>query len=436
MSKTLVLIAWAIASLVAETATAAKTAPPESALESRIDAHLRPFAEAGHLSGVLLVARGGDVLYEKAFGLANREHGVPNTPRTRFAVASITKPMTVVLAARLVEQGRLRREDPLARWIPDFPSADAITVEHLLRHRSGIPHRVTTEAEESLPRTAADVVELAKRRPLAFPPGSQESYSSAGFSVLARVLERAGGRPYGELVEELVFAPAGMTRSAHATSRTILPDRASSYGFSASGFVNAPLKDLSFLVGAGSVWSTASDLHRLMRALVEGRLGDLARQSLLREEGLLWNGITNQYRAFADYHADSGLHVVLTANVHSGAGDRVRQDLPRLVAGESVDPPRVPRPAVASVPAAALERLEGRYEMRPGTLLTVRRDEDGLRANDWMLLPLSATAFFSPQDYSRVEFVTGEGGAVVERLDWIVGERAVPMRRVGPLEEP
>jgi CubicO group peptidase (beta-lactamase class C family) len=400
-----------------------------ASLEQRIDDWLRPYVEAEHLSGTVLVAQERQVLYEKAFGLANRELAVPNTPATRHCIASITKPMTVIIAARLIERGQMTREDPLSRWIPDFPSGEAITIDHLLTHRAGIPHRLTTPAEETLPRTATDMVERARTTALLFEPGSQESYSSGGFSVLALVLERASGQPYSALLEKHVFAPAGMENSAHADARQILPGRASSYGFSVEGFVNAPLRDLSFLVGAGSVYSTASDLHALMRTLVQGGYGEVAREALMRENGLRWNGITNQYRAFADYHVESGLHVVLASNLHSGAGDRIRADLPRLVAGEEVAVLDVPHPTPVQVSASALRRCAGEYQLRPGRTLGVRVDGDSLRIGEWLLIPTSETTFFSPQDYSVVSMVLNERGEV-ERLDWRSGDNVTTMPRV------
>jgi CubicO group peptidase (beta-lactamase class C family) len=403
-------------------------------LKGRLDAHVRPYVEAGHLSGTVLVARGNEVLYERSFGLANRELDVPNTASTRYCVASITKPMTVIVASRLIEQGRLGMQDPLSRWIPDFPSAEAITVDHLLHHRSGIPHRVTTSAQETSPHTAAEMVELAKRQVLAFPPGEQEAYSSGGYAVLARVLELAGGRSYGELLDDLVFAPAGMTRSAHASQRTILPGRASSYAFAVEGLVNAPLKDYSFLVGAGSVYSTAHDLFLLMRALADGRLGTAAREALLRDGGLRWGGQTNGFKAFSDLYEDDGIAVVLTANLHTGAVDRLRDALPRLVRGEDLPLPDVPRPETVALPADALAELEGRYELRPGTVLSARAEDGALRVNDWLLLPTSGTTFFSPRDYSEVS-VARDGTGRVERLDWAVGGQVFPVRRLGPLED-
>lgn len=400
-------------------------------LAARIEAYVAPFVEAEHLSGSITLARGDEILFERGYNLANRELGVANTPTTRFCVASITKPMTQIIALRLLAEERLALDDKLSEWIPDFPRASTITVEMLARHRAGIPHRVTTGIEETVPRTAADMVDMAKKAELLFEPGRDTSYSSAGYSVLARVLELVAGKSYSELLEDHVFAPAGMVHSLHPAGSELIPRRASSYQLAGRGeLLNAPLKDYSFLVGAGSVFATSGDLVRLMRAVVEGRYGSLVVDQLMDEKGLDWNGRTNGYRAFADYHAEADLYVAFTSNILTGVGDLLRRDLPRLVAGESVTPPTVPDTRSVTIDVSALRAYEGDYELQPGNPLALTVEDGEVRVGDWLLLPTSETTFFSPQDYGEVTVVEGEDGAV-ERLDWKVGGETYPMPRVG-----
>jgi hypothetical protein len=105
---------------------------PAKVVGERVDAYIQPLVLDGHVSGVLLTARGGEVLYEKAFGMASHELDVPNTPRTVFGVASLTKPMTMMVAAQLEGQGKLALDEPIKRWLPDFPAGDRITVRQLV----------------------------------------------------------------------------------------------------------------------------------------------------------------------------------------------------------------------------------------------------------------------------------------------------------------
>lgn len=404
-------------------------AQPE-ALEQRVDRYLEPYLEIGHLSGTLLIAREGEVVYEKSFGLADREHAVANTPGTKFCVGSINKPMTIVILARLLEAEKLALTDELGKFLPEFPRADEITVGDLLRHSAGIPHRVTGALDETRPQTPASMVELAAGKELIFDPGTDSVYSSAGFSVLARVLELAGGESYADLLAEHVLRPSGMTDTSDAGTRAIMERRAASYYFDTNGFVNAPPSDASYLVGAGSVFSTPRDLFSMQQALLAGKLGERAQELLVREGGgLRWNGLAMGYRAFADHHAESGVTVVLAGNVTSGALDKIRAAVPKIAAGEDVATPAPIRARATDVDLATLESYQGDYELRPGRNLELRVRNGRVMMGDWLLIPTSERTLFSPQDYAEIEVVVGENGEV-ERLDWKIGEEIYPLPKV------
>lgn len=398
-------------------------------LARAVDAFVKPLLDRGDLSGQLLVARGGAVLFERSFGLANRELRVPITPESRFCVASVTKPMTLILTLKLIEAGAIGYRDSIARWLPDFPQGDRITIEHLLRHRSGIPHALVPDSLATRPRTAAEMVEIAARLPLDFAPGSKSNYSSGGFAVLARILEIAGGKDYQGLLEEHILGPFGMTHTRHVSGTEMLPDRVASYVPGLRGVENAPLEDFSGLVGGGSVWSTTRDLHRLVQAVVDGRLGPTVRASLVRGGKLEFAGRVTGFRAFADWDSASGLEIVFTGNLITGAADLLRDALPRLAAGATVAPPAPPVPADRPVAVEALRRYEGDFLLNTGTKLALRVRSGALWANEWLLLPTRDGAFYSPRDYGLVRGVEGADGRI-ERLDWTQRGQVYPAPRV------
>lgn len=421
--------------LLAASAAAGQTAPPSNQdLARQIAEYVRPLQDAGELSGTLLVARDGTVVYEQAFGMASYELAVPNTTATRYCVASISKPMTIVIALRLLEQKKLADGDTLDKWFPDFPRAKEITVEHLLRHQAGIPHRVTSDIEESVPRTAAEMVVLASRKDLLFTPGSQTAYSSAGYSVLTRVLELASGKSYEELLQEFVLAPARATQTVHPSPRKPIPGRAPSHVRTAKGPVPASLKDLSFLVGAGSLYSTPRDLFLVLEALLAGAYGQEAKQLLAPEKGVSWAGITNGYRSFADYHPGGKLTVIFTGNLFTGAADLLRRDIPKIAAGEAVKPPQVPKVSPKPLAEFLQKKYAGLYELRAGSREPLEfGGPDEAWLGDWRLIPTSDTTFFSPQDYGTVHVVTRDDGSV-EALEWKTADgNSLRFSRVGPL---
>lgn len=389
-------------------------------LAARIDAWAAPAVAARQLSGNLVVARGGDVVYERSFGMADYDHDVPVTPDTRFCVASITKSMTLVVAIRLIEEGVVGMNDPVEKWIPGFPRGDRITFLHLLRHRAGLPHRVTTPEEEARPISSAQMVERVirrvKRDGFLCEPGEKSIYSSAGYSVVARVCELATGEAFAALLQRYVFDPAGMAHSFDPSQRTLLPPHAMSYTDTWPGVRKAERKDYAFLVGAGSVFSTARDVVLFMRAVVDTVYGAGVRASMVRDGGMHENGITNGYRAFADYDEASDVTVVFTGNRHTGAVEWLRRDIPRIVAGEDIPPPEIPRVHKVTLTDDQLRAFGGSWTSQRGADFDVTV-KDGLVYCGWYaLIPTSPTTFFSPQDYADVTFTVENGRAT--RIEW------------------
>ncbi|MGI9519104.1 MAG: serine hydrolase domain-containing protein [Pirellulaceae bacterium] len=396
-------------------------------LISRIDEYVTPLVEAGHLSGTLLVAHGDVVLYERSWGLADREQNRPFDPETPSCIASVTKPTTVILAARLIEDGTISLRDPVSKWLDDFPQGDQMQVQHLLFHRAGIPHRLTNPEEENVPRSAADMVELARATPLDFEPGKGNRYSSGGYAVLVRVLELASGKTYEQLLSETILEPLALQHTIHPGPGVQIENAARSYSWTREGQQPAAEKDYSFLIGAGALFSTPRDMWAIARALVNEEFGPTAKRRLLRGGRLGWNGITNNFRAYLEYDSQTDLTVALVSNQMTGANDLVRQNIPRIVAGEDVPEPQVPQPEFISVPAEVLERYAGQYDI--GGPMPVRFRDGALYANDWMLLPISETRFFSPQDYATVEVVLDDDNPVA--LDWA----GMECKRLGPLDD-
>jgi CubicO group peptidase (beta-lactamase class C family) len=434
------LVPAAALALVADAATAAAdsvstntAAPVDSAtLAARVDDFTRPYEEAGQLSGVLLVARGDDVLLERAYGYANQEWKIENTMDTRFGIASITKPITLMLLARFVEDGRLALTDPISKWIDDFPRGDSLIVLDLANHTAGVPHRVTEPEDECVARTAADMVELVKKKGLNEDLIGQRAYSTAGFAVLARILELAGGVPYQDLLQQYVFDPAGARQTVHPHAHVLIPKRAEPYFLMPHGVRNAQPKDLSFLVGGGSLYSTAADLHRLVRAVVTGRLGETAQAYVIRNRPEFeWSGLTSGYQAELHYRAEDGQTIVFCGNVISGANFRLQDAVAKILNGETVDDPGPPDITVVPIDPKLLQRLCGHYLREAGHDLDVHTDGTFLYSSEWTLFPLGDLRFFSPQDYGTVDFVLGQDGSV-ERLDWDWRGQghAMPMPRI------
>src|SRR5215471_3381098 len=112
---------------------------PDSTIAARIRGYLAPFAASGNLTGTVLVARNGQILFEQSYGMATYEWQTPNSAKTRFHLASVSKPFTAAAILQLQEQGRLSVSDPVSKYVPGFPNGERITLDNLLTHSSGIP---------------------------------------------------------------------------------------------------------------------------------------------------------------------------------------------------------------------------------------------------------------------------------------------------------
>lgn len=247
-----------------------------------LDAFLGRLAEADVFSGAVLLARDGKPLFQRAYGQANKDFGVPNRVDTRFNLGSMNKMFTAVAIAQLAERGKLSFDDPLSKYLPDFPDAEAaqkIRIKHLLTHTSGLGSYFNQEFRESSRarwRTVDQMMELAKGDSMAFEPGTRWAYSNTGFLVLGKVIEKVTGQSYYDYVRENVFRPAGMTSTDSYELDRVTPNLALGYEkeFTDDGvsFRNNLFEHVIRGGPAGGGYSTVEDLLRFDQALRSNKL--------------------------------------------------------------------------------------------------------------------------------------------------------------------
>lgn len=384
----------------------------QDALAKKINDLVTPVAANGQFSGVVLASKDGKVIYEKAFGWASAELKVPNATNTRIGIASITKPMTGVVLIRLVEEGKLGMDDKLSKFVPDFPSGDKITVAMLSQHRSGILHRVMPEEQEALRYTSAEMVEKIKQAKLAFEPGTQRLYSSGGYAVLARVLEIASGKSYSDLLRKYVFEPAGMTDSLDWDGAALVERRAQDHLLDERGFYNAPIKDYSFLVGAGSVIGTAADLHRFSMAMVEGRYGANAKANFVRDGQFASSGSTNGHRAYIEMREDKSYGFVILSNLGAGSFEFAQKGVTEILQGKEPTVKTLAIPKLVPNPNKDLAEFAGRYQRTDGGSTTLVLKDGYLWSADIKLHPTKPDCFFDFKFFGNVCFTRDAGGKV------------------------
>lgn len=249
-------------------------------LEASVDA----VADETGFSGVVRVDRCGSLELVKAYGLANRASRTANTVDTQFAIASGMKGLTALTVVSLIEQGRLDAATTARSLLGnDLPLiGDAVTVEQLLAHRSGIGDYLDEDADSDVDdylmrvpvHELADTeqyVQILDGIPTKFPPGEQFSYCNGGYVVLALIAERASGTPFHELVKQRVVGPAAMVDTAFLRSDE--PTGRAAFGYLST---DSPRTNVFHLPvrggGDGGIYSTAADIHALWTALFAGRI--------------------------------------------------------------------------------------------------------------------------------------------------------------------
>ncbi len=252
--------------------------------DAELAALIDPVIEATSFSGVVRVDRPESSPFERATGWADRRWSIPMTITTRLSLASGTKTFTALAVMRLVELGTLAL-DTTARPLlgVDLPLIDdGVTVEQLLRHRSGIGDYLDEEALPDISEyvmirpvhefdRADSYLPILDGHPQVFPPGTGFAYNNGGYVVLALIAERAAGRPYHALVEELVINQAGLTETGFIRSDSLPPGLATGY-LDRDGLRTNALHMPLLGVGDGGLASTAADMVTFWEALHAGRI--------------------------------------------------------------------------------------------------------------------------------------------------------------------
>ncbi|MGD8501234.1 MAG: serine hydrolase domain-containing protein, partial [Phycisphaerales bacterium] len=246
---------------------------------TRIDEFFNAEVAKGQFSGSVLVANDGEVLISQGYGLANIEHGVPNTPLTKFRMGSVTKQFTALAIMILQERELLGVHDPISTYILDCPEAwKAITIHHLLTHTSGIPDFVSFPEymnHSRLPHPLDETIGLFKHKPLRFTPGARFEYSNSGYVLLGFIIETITGQLYGDFLRQNIFDPLGMSNSGYDSTRLIIMDRADGYKQENGILLNADHVEMDTPHAAGALYSTVEDMFLWDQALYTDQLVSL-----------------------------------------------------------------------------------------------------------------------------------------------------------------
>jgi CubicO group peptidase (beta-lactamase class C family) len=309
---------------------------------------MQPYVDAKMFMGSVLVASKGKTIFNNAYGMADLEWSIPNSPTTRFNIASMTKQFTAAAILLLEDRGKLKTSDLVKKYLPDAPASwDNITIYHLLTHTSGI----SDDAAKYQPGPP-DLL-LFNDKPLDFQPGERWSYTNLGYIVLGYLLERIVGQSYESFVQENLFKPLGMNDSGMFSYVTVIPRRASGYWPGRNGIENAERPDFRMGFSAGSLYSTTEDLLRWEEGLFGGKLlsatslhkmitpfkGDYACGLYVRRvKGHLMiehDGNNIGFNSNMAYYPEESIAVIVLANLNGTVTSEIARALAALAHGET-----------------------------------------------------------------------------------------------------
>jgi CubicO group peptidase (beta-lactamase class C family) len=318
LARRSVLALVVLAAMACSETTAPAQERGNEALEKAVDRLVRAEGVVRSEPGVaILVFQPGRRAFKKGYGLATLDDRQPITSSTLFELASLSKPMTAVAVLMLMEKGKLSLGDDVRKHLPELPAYDPkmpVRIRHLLRHISGLPDYLAFETPalgEKGYVNANDYLPLFEKGkaefPMHFPTGERYEYGNTNYMLLALIVARVSGQPFGEFLRDNLFGPAGMTASFVMENPRTMPKpspnlvRAIGYspkeggGFEATWGAPPARKETLLTVGDGAIWSNLDDMAKFDVALRQNRLlkPETLKQALTPSKTA--NGETNNY---------------------------------------------------------------------------------------------------------------------------------------------
>ena len=414
-------------------------------IEIKIDGYVNSYLEMNAWSGVISIYSNKNQVFQKAYGLADREWQILNTVDTRFRIASISKVFTEVAILKLVEDGKISLDEKLSDFILDFPRGNEITIKQLLTHRSGIPHLNSFPNYNDLIKQSYDInelIDLFKFKLLDFEPGERYRYSNSGYVLLVYIIEKVTGKTYEQFLQQEIFDKVGLKNTGVDNNQKILEKRANGYMFDNRGhLVNADYVDMSIKVGGGSLYSTANDLHIFINNLFQNKLltttlpelpnfNELNGKKVFSANGRV-QGFCHQITHFID----EDFTIIILGNQYSNIALPISEDVYKIYKNEDYKTPKNYLFQRVEVPIDKLKEYEGSYDFGFGPIGVVKVIENELyyslpgKNSFDNLIPLGNDIFFYIQNWVLLKFRKNENDNY-QYLDWIMGDNVYPAEKI------
>ncbi len=281
----------------------------------RLDTLLAKMSASG-FNGAVIVAKDGEIIYQKAFGYADKKNNIPVSDTTSFQLASVSKVITATAVMTLIERGLIKLDDTFASYFPEFPYT-TITIKQLLAHRSGLPNYLyflnefVTAKDKILTNNEMLQLMVEKKPPLYLKPNYAFNYCNTNYALLALLVEKVSHKTFSNYLREEIFLPLGMKHSGTILSLDIFEKSISKPYDNRWKIIEREASD--YIVGDKSIFSTPYDMFLFSEALYQGKLLNpetqaLAYTALSREKKLTNYGLGWRMKDFKDQEKKEVFH--------------------------------------------------------------------------------------------------------------------------------
>ena len=396
---------------------------PSDSMGLLADQYLSKLTELKSFNGTVLLKKEGKIVLRKAYNLPlYSPSSLRVTETSQYDLRSVAKLFAKVSLVDLAHENSLGLDDPLSKFIPDFPNGNQITIAHLLDHSSGLPRELSEGQMKPIDMSAGDVVRLAGLESLEFEPGSQSQYSNVGFQLLYYIIGQQQGSTFTGFLKENYFEPLQMNNSGS----NFLDGSNLKTNYAYGHF----LKDDRLVcecefpddeMQMGNLYSTVDDLDIFLSSLDDSKY-----EELRSDNSISHAGGTRGKRAYVERNFDEDYTIIFLANFDEIPFERLVNDLQDILLGNEVTMPKEINRSSIAVSPSVLKEYVGTYDVVDAghLILSIRFENDNLylyqkEKNNGVLYPETETVFFGdPTSEESIEFVRDSLGEFYMLLDF------------------
>ncbi len=340
-------------------------------LKYELDEYFSALTTLGNFNGNVIIEKHGQILLDKTYNLTGETDSLKVTRDSKFIIASVAKVFIKFGILKLVELNKIKLDDPLNKFIPDFPNGEKITIDQLMQHQSGLPRELTNyDTYDSL--SLSKIVELAKLEKLQFEPGTQTLYSNVGYFLLHYIIDKTSGSGYLAFMQNEIFNKMKLKNTLEFNSIKSVPEFAYGFDNEDGKIILAPRQNINRFE-TGNFLSTIGDLYSFSQQILSGEVlnTSLAIELFGQDSTLIQAGGRPGYRAYFYKNLKTDITFILVSNYTEIPIQETTADIINMLENKPYEVPhKVNRKAII-LPAETLKKYTGKFVLEADITQTI-----------------------------------------------------------------